>query len=160
MRNFKYGVFLFFAIFFISCSDSTSSENDIKKIHWDRDMCDRCRMVISEKKFAVQVINPHTNKTFLFDDLGCAISWFEEENQPWIKEAKIWINDAHNGSFIDAKEAIYTKENITPMGYGFSAYTQKTKPKNERYFSFEESVELINLRNHEYQQEKIGTKNE
>lgn len=160
MKFFKSLIFLFFTIFFISCSDSTSTSNDIKEIHWDRDMCDRCKMVISEKKFAVQVTNPHTQKTFLFDDFGCAISWFKEENQTWLKEAKIWINDAHNGLFIDAKEAIYTKENITPMGYGFSAYTQDTKPKGERYFSFEESVELINLRNIEYQQEKVGTKNE
>ncbi|WP_419763911.1 MAG: hypothetical protein ACNI28_08930 [Arcobacter sp.] len=154
MKKFKSIVFLFFAIFFISCSDSSSTKSDIKKMHWDRDMCDRCKMVISEKKFAVQVINPVTNQTFLFDDLGCAISWFEEENQTWFKEAKIWINDAHDGSFIDAKKAIYTKENITPMGYGFSAYTQNTKPKNEKYFSFTESVNLIKMRNDQYHQEK------
>lgn len=115
----------------------------MKEVHWDRDMCERCQMVVSERKYAVQILNLKTNKYFTFDDLGCAILWFEEENQTWFNEAKIWINDAKTGQWIDARQAIYVSDTLTPMGYGLSAFSKKTITDHSNAFTFDEAVEKI-----------------
>ena len=98
-------------------------------IHWDRDSCERCDMAISERKYAVEVINPKTGKHYLFDDIGCAVLWMEENKIPWKKDAIIWVTDAKTGKWIDVKKAEYTDDMITPMAYGISAFTKKTLPK-------------------------------
>ncbi len=115
----------------------------VATMHWDRDMCERCKMAISERKYAVQVQNPQTGKTYKFDDIGCAVLWFDEEKIPWKDEAKIWITDAKTGKWIDARTAIYTDDSITPMAFGFAAYTQETLPKNHHTLTFDEVVQKV-----------------
>lgn len=133
----------FFLVFsFMACQDN-SLEKGMKEVHWDRDICERCKMIISEKKFAVQVMNPHNNQTYFFDDLGCAVIWFKEENQDWFNEAKIWINDSVSGQWLNAKEAIYLPDTLTPMGYGLSAFSKETITKHSNSLKFEQAVEKI-----------------
>jgi nitrous oxide reductase accessory protein NosL len=137
-------LFLAFFIFaiFSGCQDNTLEEG-MKKVHWDRDICERCKMIISERKFAVQILNPKTNQSYMFDDLGCAVLWFKEEKLDWFNEAKIWINDASSGQWLNAKEAIYVSNTLTPMGYGLSAYSKKTIVENSNSLTFEQAVEKI-----------------
>ncbi len=155
MINFK--VFKFIAIFIVAIFLSSCTEKnpeEMSKIHWDRDMCERCKMLISEKHFAVQIINTKTRKAYMFDDLGCAVLWFKEEEKNWFKEAKVWIADASNTKFIDAKEAFYTKENLTPMGYGLNAYKKETLPKDKEILTFEKALENIYKQDELYQKRK------
>lgn len=135
--------------FFTGCGDKEKP-----KIHWDRDMCERCKMVISERKFAVQVTNPKNKKSFVFDDLGCAIVWFEQEKKDWFDSAVILVNDFKTGNWIDARKAIYTVGNLTPMGYGLSAYTEKTFPNNGTKLSFQNAIKVIDSINHEHKRER------
>ena len=95
------------------------------KVHWDRDMCARCKMVISERNHAAQVLNEQTGKTYMFDDIGCVVLWFKEENIAWKDSAKIWITDVKTGKWINAKLAFYDTVHQTPMAYGFSANEKK-----------------------------------
>jgi len=119
------------------------SDNAITQMHWDRDMCERCKMAISERKFAVQVIDPKTHKSYKFDDIGCAVLWFDEEHIPWRDQAKIWITDAKTGKWIDARTAIYTDDSITPMAFGFAAYTKETVPPNHHTVGFDEVAKRV-----------------
>lgn len=136
-------LFSFFILFiFIGCQDK-SSQNGLKKMHWDRDICERCKMIISERKFAVQIIDPNTNKHYVFDDLGCAVLWFGESNLNWFEEAKIFIADAVSSKWINAREAIYIADTLTPMGYGLSAYSKETIIENSKPLNFEQAVEKI-----------------
>jgi len=112
-------------------------------MHWDRDMCERCKMAVSERKYAVQVIDPMTHKVYKFDDIGCAVLWFDEEKIPWKDQAKIWITDAKTGEWIDARKAKYTDDSITPMAYGFAAYTEKTFPKGHMERDYKYAVDKI-----------------
>jgi len=116
--------FLFLALLvlggFVGCEKKITTE--LQDIHWDRDMCERCKMVVSDRTHTVQVINPNTAQHYMFDDIGCAILWFEDENISWSNQAKIWITDGVSGEWIDAKEAYYMSANITPMAYGFAAH--------------------------------------
>ena len=112
---------------FISCEKKISNER--KEVHWDRDMCERCKMVVSERNHAAQVLNPQTGKTYMFDDIGCVILWFKEENIQWKDSAKIWITDVKTSKWIDARTAFYDNVHITPMAYGFSANEKKESIK-------------------------------
>jgi ABC-2 type transport system permease protein len=52
-------------------------------IKWDRDVCVRCSMVISDRHFAAQIRNP-MKKVLKFDDFGCAVFWKEHMKQLWL----------------------------------------------------------------------------
>ena len=131
-------------LFFAGCFEKDDGPN----IHWDRDMCERCKMVVSERNFAVQVINPEDKKKYVFDDLGCAIVWFDQEKLDWLDKATIFINDATNGEWINAKQALYATGNLTPMGYGVSAYTEQSFPKGATKLTFEDAIKVINKKEH------------
>ena len=118
-----------------SCEKKISHEHH--EVHWDRDMCDRCKMVVSERNHAAQVLNPQTGEAHMFDDIGCAILWFKEENIQWKDSAKIWITDVKTSKWIDARTAFYDNTHITPMAYGFSA--------NEKKESIEKGQEVIDF---------------
>ncbi len=127
----------------ISGCSKKSTNGEAVQMHWDRDMCERCKMAISERKFAVQVINPDNGKVYKFDDIGCAVLWFDEEKIPWKDKAKIWITDAKTGKWIDARTAKYTDDSITPMAYGFAAYTDETFPSGHQARDYDYVVKTI-----------------
>ena len=133
MRRFSLLLLLLLAI--VGCEKKEIGAVD--KVHWDRDMCERCKMAVSERKFAFEIIEPKSGKAYKFDDIGCGVLWLDEEKIPWRDKAIMWVTDAKTGEWIDAKKAIYTDDSITPMAYGFAAYTEKTKPKNKEYKDFE-----------------------
>ena len=102
------------------CEKKISTQ--LQDIHWDRDMCERCKMVVSDRRHTVQVINPADGRHYMFDDIGCTVLWFKDEKITWEDQAKIWITDFTSGKWIDAKIAYYESANITPMAYGFAAH--------------------------------------
>ncbi len=113
-------------------------------VHWDRDMCERCKMVVSERHHAVQVIHLKTRRSYMFDDIGCAALWFDDEKIEWTSKAKIWITDVKTGKWIDARKAFYDTHNITPMAYGFAAHKSKDSIKqNEEIIGFEEMSKRV-----------------
>ncbi len=120
------------------------STTAVAEVHWDRDMCARCVMVVSDRVNTVQVRNPDNGKTYMFDDLGCAVLWFEEEKIGWKKKAVIWINDNQTGRWINARTAFYDADNITPMDYGFAAHKEKSGiKKGKEVLSFKEVEKRI-----------------
>ena len=127
MKEFKYYIALLFFILSIVGCEKKDFTKEPAVMHWDRDMCERCKMAISERKFAVEAVD-EKGKVYKFDDIGCLILWHKHEH-PEIKFKKIWITDAKTGKWIDAKEAFYTTDSNTPMGYGFAAHEKKPKSK-------------------------------
>ena len=127
MNNFKFLILSILALSFVGCEKKDPSS--LGKVHWDRDMCARCVMVVSDRKNTTQVKDPITGKKYMFDDIGCMALWFKEENIQWKDKAIVWITDVNTGAWIDAKKAFYDTENITPMAYGFSAHTGKESIK-------------------------------
>ena len=122
----KFLLLIFHFLLFISITGCEEhSETDVAKVHWDRDMCARCVMVVSDRKNTTQVRDPKTGKKYMFDDIGCAILWFQEKELEWKDQAVIWITDVNTGEWINARTAFYDTENITPMAYGFSAHKTK-----------------------------------
>lgn len=90
------------------------------EVKWDRDTCERCRMMISHKNFATQIRTG--SKTHLFDDVGCAFTWLKEH--PEAKEVNMWVADYRTGKWLDASSAHYVSGQTTPMDFGLGATTE------------------------------------
>jgi len=134
---------LFLLLSFTGC-EKKQITTDLQEVHWDRDMCQRCKMVTSDRHHTVQVINPKTGKAYMFDDIGCALLWFEEENIAWKDQAKVWITDNETGKWIDARTAYYDAGNVTPMAYGFAAHENKKSIKEgETVITYDELSPLV-----------------
>jgi len=125
MKNFRF-LFLF-ALFFIGCDSKI--ELIPKDLKWDREVCERCKMIISERKFGVQIVNQLDGKRYYFDDIGCAVLWFDESKIPWESNATIFVNDAKSGEWLDAKTAFWIYGEKTPMDFGYSAYKEEQSGK-------------------------------
>lgn len=127
---------------FFGCKDEV--EQGASEMHWDRDMCSRCVMVISDRKNTVQLRDEATKKVYKFDDIGCMAIWLSDQNTELKNKAPIWITDVESGEWINAREAFYTTGNITPMAFGFSAHKSKESiKKGEDIISYEEVLKRI-----------------
>ncbi|MGE5467606.1 MAG: hypothetical protein ACM3Y9_09305 [Ignavibacteria bacterium] len=106
------------------CGRSNLPEG-MTEIKWDRDTCTRCRMVLSDRRFAAQVRGGPGDKHFNFDDIGCAVIWLKA--QPWGGDAalRFWVADAASRGdgvqWLDARRAQYMGGKSSPMGYDFAA---------------------------------------
>ena len=104
---------------------SGDSGSGPKEVKWDRDACERCRMVLSDHTHAAQIRYTPPDKqrsvVALFDDIGCATLWLDDK--PWRDDAKteIWVTDHRTGQWIDARKAFYVSGHLTPMEYGLGA---------------------------------------
>lgn len=101
------------------------------EVKWDRTTCERCRMVVSDRKHAAQVRylpeNRKRSRVMHFDDIGCAVIWLQDK--PW-KDApstEIWVTDRHSGEWLDARSATYIKGDLTPMEYGLGAQAESAE---------------------------------
>lgn len=91
------------------------------QVKWDRDADPRCGMIISDKRFAVQIRDPQ-GKAWKFDDIGCAMFWLSQ--RPFNEETpntEYWVADYRMGGWIDARQAHYLPGKKSPMGYQFAA---------------------------------------
>jgi len=133
----RYLLYIFVVIsLFTGCDKQVKT--GLHEVHWDRDMCERCKMVVSDRKNTGQVIDPKTGKSYMFDDLGCLVLWFKDENIDWENKAIIYITDIKTGKFIDARKAWYdTNSSRTPMDYGFGAHEKQNKTKS--YITYDEA---------------------
>ena len=137
MKLFK--LFILITSIFLSTGCEKKDPKALNEVHWDRDMCQRCKMVVSERNHAVQVINITNGRSYMFDDIGCVVLWFDDEKIDWASKAIIWITDVNTGEWIDAKKAFYDSNNVTPMAYGFAAHkSRESIKKGEEVIDFEE----------------------
>lgn len=82
----------------------------------------QCGMTLQNEKDSAQVIIK-SGKTWFFDDVGCLSLWIA--NKDFKNSAKIFVFSNDTNKFIDAKKAWYSTNDITPMRYGFGAYSKK-----------------------------------
>jgi hypothetical protein len=108
------------------------------EVHWDRDMCVRCKMVVSERIYAAQTTDPITGRTYYFDDIGCVVLWFVEDEIEWADKAIIWVTDVKTGEWINAREAKWSTISITPMAFGFAAHKPGSEPKDTEVITYDE----------------------
>jgi hypothetical protein len=92
------------------------------EVVWDRDTCERCSMAIGDRRFAAQVRDAHDDRLRRFDDVGCALLWLaEREEPPGESRPEIWVRDWDGTNWIDGHTTRFGTGFQTPMGYGFAA---------------------------------------
>jgi len=112
----------------IACEEEKTTGAD--KVRWDREICARCAMAVSDRNYSAQVRGGREgkkSKLYKFDDLGCAVIWLDKQNWKGDARTEVWVNDHRNGKWINAKTAWYVKMNNTPMDYGLGAQTEKAE---------------------------------
>lgn len=80
-----------------------------------------CGMVIDELDYASQVVAPD-GKTWFFHDHGGMVKWLEART--FKDKAVIWVHAKDTQQWIDGRKAFYTRDEETPMLYGFGAYSK------------------------------------
>lgn len=106
-----------------------------------------CGMIIDDLEYASQVIAPD-GKTWFFHDHGDFVLWLG--NKPFKESAKIWVMSRDTHKWIDGKKAYYSRDETTPMGFGFGAYENN----QEGLVSFEDMA-LFTLRGETMQDPKV-----
>ena len=87
------------------------------KMHYGSDECAYCKMMITNERFAAQMVTS-TGKAVKFDAIECMAS-YASENKPETESAKFWLsNFVDPGTWVDLQHAtIIRSESIkSPMG--------------------------------------------
>lgn len=86
-----------------------------------------CGMVIDNMNYTSQVISK-SGKTWFFHDHGGMVNWIK--SKPFKDEATIWVHSLDTNKWIDGRSAWYSRDEKTPMMYGFGAYENQNSREN------------------------------
>ncbi len=96
-----------------------------KEVRWDRDFCESCRMLLSDRHYAAQILDAK-GKYHLFDDPGeMLLAFATKYNKD--PAAKLYVTDSKSGKWLNARSASYTSGHLTPMGFGYGSI-EKPEP--------------------------------
>ncbi len=140
---------MFFLGLMISFIASGCSDTEPQPLSYGKDICEHCKMVISDQKYGAEMITKK-GKVYKFDSAECLIDFIAKEaNQQQSKDAKLLaINFAKPGIFMDAKTAFYLKDKgyHSPMGGNIAPFeTEMLADNNQvspdaKVLTFEEVV--------------------
>jgi copper chaperone NosL len=90
----------------------------------DEDACSHCRMAISEREYAAELVT-REGQVERFDDIGCLAAWLREHGRP--AGAAAFVTDYRSGEWLAAEAAVYVAAPAlpTPMGSGLAAFAER-----------------------------------
>lgn len=96
----------------------------LPSIHYGRDACARCGMILSEERFASGYV-ADSGETVAFDDLG---EFLAAAGDTAVAE-RSYVHDAGTGGWLRASEAVFVKIPglATPMGSGYAAFSSESE---------------------------------
>lgn len=98
------------SVLFISgCEDYARPTEPI----WNKQPCAHCRMLVSDPRFAAQLVTRAHDRLF-FDDPGCLAEYMhahaQDTEHAWVRSESAWIT---------TERARFSAGASSPMGYGF-----------------------------------------
>jgi copper chaperone NosL len=110
-------------IFLASCQKNMNGPVAIAP----EDMCAYCKMAISEKRYAAELIDSE-GQAFKFDDIGCMVN-FSKNQKNTAKIAAYFVMDFDERQWTKADDAYYVRssELTTPMNGGIIAFKNQSK---------------------------------
>lgn len=125
----RYVLFLLLAVLFAACGDKP--QTGPVEVHYGEDVCERCRMIISDPRFAAQYVTKK-GEAKKFDDIGCLAAELKTDGGEDIASG-IYVADFAAGGWIDARKAHYLKsvDIASPMGYGIAAFGSEQALKSD-----------------------------
>lgn len=106
-------LFSFLTLVFSGC---TKVEKKPQDPLWGKQNCATCRMILSEKRYALQRILP-TGKVLYYDDVICALKHDHSHEE----EGVLYTRPKGSDEWVRADEASFKSGLMTPMGSGFGA---------------------------------------
>lgn len=112
-------------------------------IRYGKDLCDECRMIINEDRFAAAATGP-SGQAAKFDSVGCLLRY--RQSRPELE--KIWVKSYGTAEWLDATAAffVFSEQISAPMGYGLAAEATKSAAQkladevHGRIFDFAELI--------------------
>ncbi|RPJ60887.1 MAG: hypothetical protein EHM23_08825 [Acidobacteria bacterium] len=97
---------------------------------YPEDVCKRCKMAISDKRFAGEILID-VGVARKFDDLGCLLK--DLKAGPVSHEPAAFAVDFRKGEWVNVREAYYVKSPhiSTPMGSGLIAFKNRSDAEQE-----------------------------
>lgn len=94
----------------VACQDPMAAVDPV----WGKQACASCTMLVSDRRYAAQVVTRDGTHVF-FDDPGCMATWLAQGHAG----EKLWVH-APGGAWVDARAARYATGQPSPMGFGFA----------------------------------------
>jgi copper chaperone NosL len=94
-------------------------------IRYGQDVCDQCKMIISEENAAAAYWTS-SGEARRFDDIGGMLLHHLEREE---EVAAFWVHDSYSGDWLRAEEAtIVMNAGVeTPMGFGLAAFADPAR---------------------------------
>lgn len=107
----------------LACKDEAS-------IHWGSDVCQHCRMVLSDKKFGAVIVNEH-GKARTFDAIECVVRHQEENPESGTQQILLVPFDDPNTLVSKPAAHIVQSEALkSPMGESLAAFSNQSAAKS------------------------------
>jgi copper chaperone NosL len=105
----------------VVCVACTTSAPRPEPLDTKNDLCSTCRMTVSDRLLAAQVLVPGDEPRF-FDDLGCLSQYLAAH--PPSRGAAVFVADHRTGEWTPASQAVFSRmaRRSTPMASGFVAH--------------------------------------
>ncbi len=116
----KYNIVFLLLIMLVSCTPKP------EPIDYGKDVCDFCKMNITDNKFAAELIT-HKGKVFKFDAIECLFNY----KKNYLQESQVhseYVNDfSMPGELIDLTKAYFLKSEVfrSPMGLNVLSFESK-----------------------------------
>lgn len=120
-KNVSLAVSFVLVMLFSACGHSGP-----EAINLNKDDCDNCKMSISDKRFACELVT-EKGRVYKFDDLSCMMS-YKNENKDKMTKAQFYIDDylSPNELLLSDKLTFVEGENVaSPMGGNMAAFSNK-----------------------------------
>lgn len=100
-----------------------ASMDEPPEIIYGEDECDRCRMIISDERYAAAYMTEGGDAR-RFDDIGGMLLYHVENGED---VHLFWVHDLESKVWVKAEEATYVVSNglETPMGFGIAAFNSE-----------------------------------
>jgi len=110
-------------LLYVGCGSSEIKPVDI----FPEDNCSQCRMVVSDERFASEIIND-AREVFKFDDLGCLLKFKTSRHEMNITAT--FLKDYETKQWIPYERAVIIETDVeTPMGSGKVAFADSMKAR-------------------------------
>lgn len=115
-----------FASAFVTILILAGCSQEPQTVHIHQDDCSHCRMIISDMRFATQLVTDK-GKAYKFDSVECMIQ-FSNENKKITGNAKMWVSIYNRpGTWIGIDDAFLVEaESVkSPMGMNWFAVSEE-----------------------------------
>ena len=94
------------------------------------DACATCRMIVSDVRFASQIVARYEEPRF-FDDLGCLRKYLETARLP--QGAVVYVADHRTSEWVRADAAVFSRSSavVAPMGSRFIAHVSAASRQSD-----------------------------